>query len=61
MNKWKVLRNISAFIFCSAITAFILGLTLFKGFLNKKELLVLAILFVIFIIITYIFGDMVKR
>lgn len=61
MNKWKVLRNISAFIFCSAITAFILGLTLFKGFLNKKELLVLAILFVIFIIITYIFGDMAKR
>lgn len=61
MNKWKILRNISAFIFCSAITAFILGLTLFKGFLNKKELLVLAILFVIFIIITYIFGDMAKR
>lgn len=61
MNKWKILRNISGFILCSAITAFILGLTFFKGFLNLKELLFLFIIFVIFSIITYIFGDMAKR
>lgn len=61
MNKWKILRNISGFILCSAITAFILGLTFFKGFLNLKELLFLFVIFIIFSIITYIFGDMAKR
>lgn len=61
MNKWKFLRNISALIFCSAITAFFLGLFVFKGFLGRKEFIVLFAIFIVFLILTYIFSDLSKK